>query len=123
MSDFYPAAMTTEELVDHFAGNGVAQADALLYDQTDEYNRQFDEMWAIKKELTARGPEARLALMKLYDHKNIQVRLQAAKFTLAVAPVAARAEIEAIAISRQFPQAGDAGMSLSALDDGSYKPA
>jgi hypothetical protein len=122
MSNFNPAVMTTEELVNHFAGNGAAQSTALLYDEIDEYNRLFDEMWAIKKELTARGTQARMALLSLYGHKNMQVRLQAAQFTLAVAPVAARNELQAVADSRCPPQCFDAKGAISSLDDGTYKP-
>jgi hypothetical protein len=37
-------------------------------------------------------------------------------------PEAARALIEDIASSRKFPQAGDAGMTLDALDRGIFQP-
>ncbi len=47
---------------------------------------------------------------------------EVAKLTLAVAPIEARAQLEAIAASKWFPQAGDAGMSLSNLDNGIFKP-
>jgi hypothetical protein len=52
----------------------------------------------------------------------MQVRLKAAYATLAVSPVAARAQLEAIAASGWQPQAGDAGMSILNLDRGIYKP-
>lgn len=52
----------------------------------------------------------------------MQVRLKAAKNTLAVAPQAARETLEAIANSHEFPQAGEAGMSLWNLDQGVFKP-
>ena len=52
----------------------------------------------------------------------MQVRLNAAKLTLAVAPKAAREALEAIASSHHYPQAGDAGMTLFALDDGIFEP-
>ena len=51
----------------------------------------------------------------------MQVRLNAAKSTLAVAPEAARQELRAIADSREYPQA-DAGMCLGNLDEGIFKP-
>jgi hypothetical protein len=60
--------------------------------------------------------------MTLYDHPNAQVRLKAATATLGVVPEAARALIEDIASSRKFPQAGDAGMTLDALDRGIFQP-
>ncbi|MGH6838401.1 MAG: DUF2019 domain-containing protein [Methylocella sp.] len=79
-------------------------------------------MDAVDNELRARGLEARLALLRLYDHPNIEVRLKAATRTLAIAPIAARRVIEAIKASQQFPQAGDAGMTLRYLDEGIFKP-
>ena len=42
------------------------------------------------------GLAARLALLRLFDHQNMQVRLQAAKWSLGVAPKAARHVIEEI---------------------------
>jgi hypothetical protein len=44
------------------------------------------------------------------------------KATLAVAPETARRALEGLAASREFPQAGDAGMSLINLDRGIFKP-
>jgi hypothetical protein len=107
--------LTTAELIDRFANDGVAQDKALLYDEIDAFNNLMDEMNVISKELGGRGEQARLELLSLYNHPNIQVRLQAARASLPVAPIAARNEIEAIANSRHFPQAGDAGMTLRFL--------
>lgn len=73
-------------------------------------------MEEVDKELRRRGPEATLALVQLFDHPNMQVRLQAAKWSLGVAPEAARQVIESISESNWFPQAGDAGMTLSNRD-------
>ena len=50
------------------------------------------------------------------------VRLMAAKLTLGVAPKAARDVIQAIADSKKYPQAMDAGMCLWALNQGISKP-
>jgi hypothetical protein len=50
------------------------------------------------------------------------VRVKAVKATLAVAPREARRMLEMIAKSREYPQAGEAGMSLRALDEGIFKP-
>jgi hypothetical protein len=46
----------------------------------------------------------------------------AAKLTLGVAPTEARKLIEDISQSKIYPQAGDAGMTLSNLDEGVFKP-
>ncbi len=87
-----------------------------------EFNRLYHQMDDVRTELKTRSGDQRRALMQLYAHPNIQVRLKAAISTLAVAPKEARDLIEAIANSHQFPQAGDAGMTLSGLDDGTFKP-
>jgi hypothetical protein len=76
----------------------------------------------VDQELRRRGLQARLALLRLFDHPNMQVRLQAAKWSLGVAPEAARQVIESISESNWFPQAGIAGMTLSNLDSGVFKP-
>jgi len=59
--------------------------------------------------------------MSLYDHSNMQVRLNPAKATWGVDQRAARAQLKAIAASKHFPQAGDAGMCLWAIDEGISK--
>jgi hypothetical protein len=87
-----------------------------------KHQKLFTDMFAVGDELKKRGLDARIALTKLFDHPNFQVRLQAAKESLAVAPNAARQVIEAISESSHFPQAGDAGMCLWALDQGISKP-
>ena len=55
-------------------------------------------------------------------YPNMQVRLNAAKATLAVAPQAARQAVEAIAASTWPPQCYAARMCLAALDEGVFKP-
>ncbi|MGD9924131.1 MAG: DUF2019 domain-containing protein [Pseudorhodoplanes sp.] len=115
--------MTTEQLVRLFADLAVQQDAALLYRAQREVNKIFWKLEEIKSELKSRPGDQRAALLSLYDHKNMQVRLKAAKATLAIAPQAARAQLEEIQSSGWQPQAGDAGMSLRALDDGVYKPA
>jgi len=115
-------AMTVDELVEHFAKIGVAQDQALLYSEIGKFNQLYRQMKSVDTELRARGEDARRALLQLYDHPNMQVRLQAAKRTLAVAPQVARQAIESISQSNWFPQAGEAGMTLSNLDSGVFKP-
>ena len=116
------SGVTTKDLVERFAQIGVAQDRALLGGEIAKFNRLFDQMTAVSNELKSREGDQRSALMVLYDYPNIQVRLKAAKHTLAVAPIEARRQIEAIAASNWMPQAGDAGMSLWNLDRGVYKP-
>ncbi|NEW92991.1 DUF2019 domain-containing protein [Rhodopseudomonas sp. BR0M22] len=114
--------MTTQDLVALFAKVTVEQDDALLGNQIARFNRLFGVMAEIADELKARDGDQRTALLSLFEYPNMQVRLQAAKLTLAVAPVKAREQLEAIVSSKWFPQAGDAGMCLDFLDDGTFKP-
>jgi Domain of unknown function (DUF2019) len=114
--------MTVNQLVDRFADIDVAQDQALLYDEIGKFNRLFDQMHAVDIELRARGTEARLALLRLFDHPNMQVRLEAAKWSLGIGPEAARHVIEQVKKSQWFPQALEAGMTLRNLDSGTFKP-
>jgi Domain of unknown function (DUF2019) len=114
--------MTVDQLVEHFTAIALNQDQALLTNDHTKFNRLFDEMEAVKLELKARDGDQRRALLRLYDHPNAQVRLKAVKATLAVAPEAARRILKAIADSREFPQAGEAGMSLVNLDRGIFRP-
>lgn len=114
--------MTVDQLVDRFAEIGIAQYDAAMGGAIREINQLSTQMHAVDNELHLRGTEARLALLPLYEHPYIQVRLQAAKCTIGIAPVAARKVIETISESDWFPQAGEAGMTLWSLDEGIFKP-
>ena len=114
--------MTVDDMVERFVAIGPEQDKALLRNAIAKFNRLFDEKKVIESELKARRIDQRRALLHLYDHPNAQVRLNAVKATLAVAPEAARRALQAIADSREYPQAGDAGMTLDNLDNGIFKP-
>jgi hypothetical protein len=113
---------TSEQLLERFAAIGLQQDEALLWGKIGNFNALFRELVAIEDELKSRPGDQRRMLTALYRHDNAQVRLNAAKATLAVSPDAARLQLETIANSRRYPQAGDAGMSLDALDRGIFKP-
>jgi Domain of unknown function (DUF2019) len=113
---------TVDQLVERFAEIGIAQDQALLYNEIGKFNKLYWQMKDVDIEVRARGIDARSALQRLYDHPNMQVRLQAAKRTLGVAPEAARKVIQAIYESKWYPQAGEAGMTLRNLDRGVFKP-
>ena len=115
-------SMTVEQLVERFIAIALDQDHALLMDQIAKFNRLFDLMIAVEDELKARDGDQRQALLQLYEHPNAQVRLNAVKATLAVAPEAAREMLQIIADSKEYPQAGDAGMSIWNLERGVYKP-
>lgn len=114
--------LTVDQLVDRFAEIGVAQDQALLYDEHKKFRRLYSEMNDVDQELRRRGLGARLALLRLYDHPNMQVRVKAAIRTLAVAPDAARRALQEIKETHFYPQAADASMFLRDFDNGSYKP-
>lgn len=114
--------MTVSELVERFVAIALDQDQALLYDDYAKFNRLYKQMDAVRNELKRRPGDQRQALLPLYDHRNMQVRLKAAVTTLAVAPEAARGMLQIIANSRRQPQAGDAGMFLRRLGDGSFVP-
>ena len=116
-------SISVPDLVNRFAELAIAQYQAELGSDIAKQNRLIKEGWAIVEELRTRPNDQRSALVRLYDHPNIQVRLNAARLTLAVAPQRAREVIENIAGSKEYPQAMDAGMCLWALEKGVFKPA
>ena len=89
--------LTVAELVKRFTAICVEQDKAIFKDEIAEYNRLYKQMVAVRGELKARPEDQRRTLTTLFDHPNLQVRLQAAKSTLAVAPEAARQMLQAIA--------------------------
>jgi hypothetical protein len=114
--------MTADQLVELFTSIALAQDEALLMNDIAAATKRYWQLKEIEKELKARAGDQRRALLSLYDHQNAQVRLKAVKATLAVAPEAARKELQAIADSREYPQAGEAGMSLWNLERGIFRP-
>ena len=114
--------MSVIELVERFTALAIAQYQAELQSDIAKQNKLIKQGWAVADELKGRAGDQRSALLTLYDHSNIQVRLNAARLTLAVATAAARAVVQEIADSKKYPQAMDAGMCLSALDQGISKP-
>lgn len=115
-------SLTVEQLVERFVAIGEAQEQAALYDGIPEFNRLFTKMQDVVRELRSGDGDQRSALLELYDHPNLQVRLKAVKNTLALAPKEGRRVLQAIADSQKYPQAREAGMSLGNLDEGIFKP-
>ena len=113
---------SVDQLVDQFRNIALEQDQALLMNEIAKVNRLFDQLESVEIELKARKGDQRRALLSLYNHPNAQVRLKAVKATLAVEPLEARRKLQAIADSREYPQAGEAGMSLWNLERGIFKP-
>ena len=122
MTNIDRGTLSVAELVEEFIALGIKQHKAVWNGDTKTYSPLFERMQATKVELENRPGDQRLALKPLYEHQNIQVRLMAARSTLALAPIEARGVIESIAASNQFPCAGDAGVCLYMLDSGAFVP-
>jgi len=114
--------MSVDELVDNFSASALRQFEAELENSVARQNKCVEEQMAIAAELKTRPGDQRAALLELYNHPNVQVRLNAARLSLAVAPTAAREVIQAVKESKQYPQAMDAGMCLWTLEQGILKP-
>src|SRR3954453_13329687 len=104
--------MTVAELVQLFTNIGLKQFQAELRSEQKKLNSAMFEMFDVVEELKKRPGDQRSELLTLYNHPNLQVRLMAARLTLAVAPEASRKMLQKIADSKEYPQAMDAGMSL-----------
>jgi hypothetical protein len=109
--------LSIAQLLKHFASIGVEQDKADEAEDNAKYERLFKQMSAIHNELKSRPGDQRRALVQLFDYPNMQVRLNAAKATLAVAPEAARQVVEIIAASTWAPQCYDARMCLWKIDE------
>ena len=114
--------MSVQQMVQRFIAIALEQDEALLMNDIAEVSRLFWQLEAVEEELKVREGDQRRALLPLYEHPNMQVRLKAVKATLAVAPDTARRMLQAIADSREYPQAGEAGMSIDNLALGIFKP-
>jgi hypothetical protein len=116
------SSLTAKELLERFIALGVEQDKAENDDDMPSVKRLFWLIDEVVAELKSRPDDERSVLTSLYDYPNMNVRLKAAKATLAVAPQAARRAIEAIAASTWPPQCYDARMCLRMLDEGVFKP-
>jgi Domain of unknown function (DUF2019) len=115
-------AMTVEELAQKFIGMALEQSHALLADETGTYNRLFDDMEGVEKELKNRNGDQRKVLLSYYDHGNTHVRLKAALATLAIDPDLARNALQNISDSDEYPEAASARSMMRALDEKTYIP-
>ena len=71
-------SLSTDQLLEHFASIGVEQDKADEAEDNAKYERLFKQMSAIQNELKSRPGDQRRALVQLFDHPNMQVRLNAA---------------------------------------------
>ena len=122
MTEIALEKLNVDELVGRFENLCVEQYKADLRERSSEYNELYAELDSVDAELKRRGTDARLALLRLYDHPNVQVRLKAGIRTLAVAPDSAKRLLQTIADSNRFPQAANAALILESFNSGSFVP-
>jgi uncharacterized protein DUF2019 len=108
--------MTVNELVERFIDIALDQDKALFNFEIAKFNKLYRQMDTVRNELKSRPGDQRSALLPLYAHPNIQVRLKAALTTMEVAPEAARKVLLKIVDSRRYPQAADALAAIWRLD-------
>ena len=122
MSPQFLKDMPVVELVDQFTEITLRQYDAALFGNITKYNSMIDQMLAVADELKSRSGDQRSALVPLLVHPNRQVRLMAAEFTLALAPVASRQTLQELSDAKVYPQSAYAMGTLRALQRGDRKP-
>ena len=107
---------TTSELVELFRQSSLVQDETYISDDNKKYKKMYSLIQSIAQELKDRPGDARSELLALLQDENPHVRLQAAKRAYPVAPIEARACLEAIRAARLPDQSLDAGMTLSFLE-------
>ena|SRR5579863_4583887 len=116
------AALTDDELAQKFRALSLRQFECRYDDDQTMANRLYDEREKIAAILKSRGPEARRVLLPLLNHKNPQVRLDAAHQLLAIEPARARAALVTVAQGIPSIATAQARSALRRLDEGAYKP-
>jgi plasmid replication initiation protein len=114
--------LAIDELVAIFVSSSEQQYELILDDEINKYNRLVEKQDEIIKELRKRGVEARLELTKLFDHPNIQVRLNAARRSIGVAREPALNVLRQIVKEDFGPFRLDAGMTVALVEDGTIIP-
>ena len=77
------ANMSAPDLIKNFEALALRQYDANMNFHVSRYDRAFDAMAAVSRELRGRPGDQRRELVALHNHPNEQVRLKAAIHTLA----------------------------------------
>jgi Domain of unknown function (DUF2019) len=116
------AKQSIQDLVAAYLDVSLKEADAVERGETAKVRRLFEKRMQLDRLIRSRGLPARKSLIPLLDHRNAQVRLNAAKHLLAVAPTEARATLEDLAAHGPSQQRGDAGMCFWYMDKGIFKP-
>ena len=115
-------AQSASDLIDLFISTSIDQYKAEIVDDHRRWTVLYRKIESIVAELKSRPGDQRDRLVQLYDHKNMQVHVNAALATLAVSPTAARAELQRIAGWPHSAQRVQALDMLEALAKGRYVP-
>lgn len=97
-----------ETLVQAFVDLALEEQDAIFWARYKEYNRLYDIVVGVVKELSLRPGDGRTLLLPLLDHASVQVRMNAAFELWDIARDEARAALELIDKRNEMPQAADA---------------
>ena len=114
--------MSADQLVAEFKRLAIVQGRAMAVDDNDNYNRIFDSMKEVERELRTREGDQRYGLLSLLDDADPHVRLKSAIAVLKIAPERARMTLQDIVDANEYPQAANARGMLMALDEGRYVP-
>ena len=109
--------LTTAEWVTRFSDLALLQHQAVETFQTARYNRLYDQIKLIERQLKAREGDQRRALIPLLDAPNIQVRYMAAIALLTLVPDQVRRTLEGFPETGRLPQSADASSTLDHFED------
>lgn len=130
MSDL--ATQSNEQLIDLYVDLSRQQGAAMEKEDTRKYNRLYDKVGAVRRELRKRGDDVRqktlIPLLKrapgesVLDYSSSQRRYNAAMDLMAIAPDLAKATLEELANSPLQDYRVHAGMAMLDLERGIWKP-
>jgi|SRR5690242_2824162 len=111
-------SLSNEQLAQQFAELSLQEFDAELGSNTKAVIRLARARIAISSTLKARTPDGRIALVPLLDHKNPQVRLNAAESLAGLDRDRAVATLRDLHRSAPSAQRGAAGVALHLIEKG-----
>ncbi|RTL49760.1 MAG: DUF2019 domain-containing protein [Bradyrhizobiaceae bacterium] len=114
------STLNVQQLIERFVELSLQEDRAVNAADISEINAVVSKIYEIGKELETRDGDQRLVLARLLQSQNLRVRFNAAKALFSLMPTEARRQIEAIAASKRYPIAGNAGTFLF-LRDESFK--
>ena len=108
---------SVNQLLAVFTESALKQDDTYITSNVKKFNKLYTVIDDVAKALRDLPGDGRIELSALLQHENPHVRLQAAKYLYPVAPVEARACLEAIRAARLPDQSLDAGMTIRGLEE------